>query len=72
MQYDLYIQVGIAVAAAFLISFAATPIVKAFANRVGALDVPRDGRRMHTQPIPRLGALLSFWGFSSPWCSLPI
>jgi UDP-GlcNAc:undecaprenyl-phosphate GlcNAc-1-phosphate transferase len=63
MQYDLYIQVGIAVAAAFIISFAATPIVKSFANRVGAIDVPKDGRRMHTQPIPRLGGLAIFLGF---------
>ncbi len=63
MQYDLYIQVGIAVAAAFIISFAATPIVKSFANHVGAIDVPKDGRRMHTQPIPRLGGLAIFLGF---------
>lgn len=63
MQYDLYIQVGIAVAVAFIISFAATPVVKLFANRIGALDVPGDGRRMHTQPIPRLGGLAIFLGF---------
>jgi UDP-GlcNAc:undecaprenyl-phosphate GlcNAc-1-phosphate transferase len=63
MQYDLFIKVGIAVAAAFIISFAATPIVKSFANRVGAIDVPKDNRRMHTQPIPRLGGLAIFLGF---------
>lgn len=63
MQRDLFIQVGIAVIAAFIISFAATPIVKSFANRVGAIDVPKDGRRMHTQPIPRLGGLAIFLGF---------
>ena len=63
MQYDLYIKVGIAVAAAFVISFAATPIVKSFANRVGAIDVPKDSRRMHTHPIPRLGGLAIFLGF---------
>jgi len=63
MQYELYIQVGIAVVTAFIITFAATPIVKSFANRVGAIDVPKDGRRMHTQPIPRLGGLAIFLGF---------
>ncbi len=63
MQYELYIQVGIAVAAAGIITFAATPIVKSFAYRVGAIDVPKDGRRMHTQPIPRLGGLAIFLGF---------
>lgn len=63
MQYDLLIQVGLAVIAAFVITFAATPIVKSFAQRVGAIDVPKDGRRMHTQPIPRLGGLAIFLGF---------
>ena len=34
-------------AAALVISFAATPLVKRFAQKVGAMDVPKDGRRMH-------------------------
>jgi UDP-GlcNAc:undecaprenyl-phosphate GlcNAc-1-phosphate transferase len=63
MVNALFIQVGLAVAAAFIISFAATPIVKSFAQRVGAMDVPKDGRRMHTRPIPRLGGLAIFLGF---------
>ncbi|SHH92289.1 UDP-GlcNAc:undecaprenyl-phosphate GlcNAc-1-phosphate transferase [Sporobacter termitidis DSM 10068] len=63
MQKDLFIQVGLAVVAAFIISFAATPIVKSFAHRVGAIDVPKDGRRMHNHPIPRLGGLAIFLGF---------
>jgi len=63
MVNELFIQVGLAVASAFIISFAATPIVKSFAQRVGAMDVPKDGRRMHTHPIPRLGGLAIFLGF---------
>lgn len=63
MVNELFVQVGLAVAAAFIISFAATPIVKSFAQRVGAMDVPKDGRRMHTHPIPRLGGLAIFLGF---------
>ena len=63
MQTNLFITVGLAVAAAFIISFAATPIVKSFAQRVGAIDVPKDGRRMHNHPIPRLGGLAIFLGF---------
>ena len=50
-------------AAALVISFAATPVVKRFARRVGAMDVPKDGRRMHDHPIPRLGGLAMFLGF---------
>jgi UDP-GlcNAc:undecaprenyl-phosphate GlcNAc-1-phosphate transferase len=63
MQTNFFVQVGLAVAAAFIISFASTPIVKSFAQRVGAIDVPKDGRRMHSQPIPRLGGLAIFLGF---------
>jgi UDP-GlcNAc:undecaprenyl-phosphate GlcNAc-1-phosphate transferase len=55
----------LALIAALVISFAATPLVKEFAKRVGAMDVPKDGRRMHNMPIPRLGGLAIFWAFCS-------
>lgn len=48
---------------AFIISFGVTPIVKAFATKVGAMDVPRDARRVHDHPIPRMGGLAIFLGF---------
>ena len=40
-----------------------TPVVKTFAYKVGAIDVPKDARRMHKAPIPRLGGLAIFIGF---------
>ena len=40
-----------------------TPVVKSFAYKVGAIDVPKDNRRMHKVPIPRLGGLAIFIGF---------
>ena len=40
-----------------LISFASTPMVSKMAYKVGAIDVPKDNRRMHDHPIPRLGGL---------------
>jgi UDP-GlcNAc:undecaprenyl-phosphate GlcNAc-1-phosphate transferase len=49
--------------AAFVISFAATPVVKSFAQRVGAMDVPGEARRVHDHPIPRMGGLAIFLGF---------
>ena len=52
-----------ALAAAFLIAFIATPVVKSFAQKVGAIDVPKDNRRMHKEPIPRMGGLAIFLGF---------
>ena len=48
---------------AFIISFGSTPIVKAFATKVGAMDVPLDARRVHDHPIPRMGGLAIFLGF---------
>ncbi len=41
---------------ALAIAYFITPRVKDFATRVGALDAP-DDRKVHTQPIPRLGGL---------------
>ena len=48
---------------ALIVSFLMTPVVKTFAEKVGAIDVPKDGRRMHKEPIPRLGGLAIFIGF---------
>lgn len=48
---------------AFLVSFAATPIVKQLAFKIGALDIPKDNRRMHKKPIPVIGGLAIFYGF---------
>lgn len=52
-----------ALGVSMLISFAATPLVKRLAYKIGAVDVPKDGRRMHDHPIPRLGGLAIFVGF---------
>ena len=49
------ILVALAVAAA--ISYLSTPFVKKLAIKIGAVDVPKDNRRMHKKPIPRLGGL---------------
>ena len=46
-----------------LLSYFATPLVKALAYKVGAIDVPKDNRRMHKTPIPRLGGLAIFIAF---------
>ena len=45
------------------LSFALTPLVKLLAVKIGAVDVPKDKRRMHDHPIPRLGGLAIFIGF---------
>ena len=43
----------LAMLVAAAVSFAATPLVKTLACKVGAIDVPKDNRRMHKVPIPR-------------------
>ena len=41
-----------------------TPIVKAIAPHIGAVDIPKDNRRMHTKPMPLCGGIAIFLGFS--------
>ncbi len=56
-------MVAAALAVAFIVSLLTTPVVKMLAQRVGAVDVPKDNRRMHSHPIPRMGGLAIFFGF---------
>ena len=53
---------------AFAFSFASTPAVYNLAYKIGAIDVPKDGRRMHKKPIPRLGGLAIIFGFTVSIC----
>ncbi len=53
----------LALAVAFLISFSTTPAVIALANKIKAIDVPKDERRVHKKPIPLIGGLAIFYGF---------
>jgi len=59
----LYIEYLITFTLAFIVSFSATPIAKKLAFKIGAVDVPRDKRRMHKKPIARLGGTAIFMGF---------
>ena len=53
----------LALLTAAVISCLATPLVKQLSVKYGAVDVPKDGRRMHDHPIPRMGGLAIFLGF---------
>ena len=55
--------VAAALVVALVVARVATPMVKNLAIRVKAVDVPKDGRRMHDHPIPRMGGLAIFLGF---------
>lgn len=56
-------KVGLALLTAAVLAFAVTPLVKRLAQKVGAMDIPTDGRRMHHRPIPRMGGLAIFMAF---------
>lgn len=58
----VYMVVGLL--CAFLLAYTLTPPVRVLAFKIGAIDVPLDDRRMHTKPIPRVGGLAIFLGFT--------
>lgn len=62
MNIEFYISLFLALGVSFLVSFAATPLVKRLATKIGAMDVPKDDRRMHNIPIARIGGLAIFFG----------
>ena len=63
MNTDTAITMLLAMGVAAVVSFLSTPMVKSLAYKVGAIDVPKDNRRMHKVPIPRLGGLAIFLAF---------
>ena len=61
--FDDWVRIALAAGVAFIVAYVTTPPVKRFAEHVGAIDVPKDGRRVHDHPIPRMGGLAIFMGF---------
>ncbi len=49
----------------FIASFILTYPVRYLAPKLGFMDIPSDARRMHTEPIPRLGGLAIFTSFTA-------
>jgi len=58
----MYDELWLTFILAFLISMAFTPIAIKTAYKIGAIDVPKDGRRMHTKAMPRFGGLAIYVG----------
>lgn len=65
----MYDNIWMPMAAAFFFSLLLTPVARRFAFDIGAVDVPRDGRRMHRTPTARLGGAAIAAGF---FCALPL
>ena len=51
--------------AAFAVSVVCTPLAIKLAPKIGAVDVPKDARRVHTKPMPRFGGMAIFLGTMS-------
>ena len=56
-------DVAIAFLLAFIVTFVATPYTIKIAKKIGAVDVPKDQRRMHNKSIPRFGGPAVIAGF---------
>ena len=63
IQFQVIGMVAAALLAAALIALVTTPVVRSLAFKMRAVDVPKDNRRMHSHPIPRMGGLAIFLGF---------
>jgi len=60
---DITYKLVLAMVLSACVTFGLTPLVRKLAIRMGAVDVPKDERRVHTKPIPRMGGLAIFIGF---------
>lgn len=56
-------NIAIAFILAFIVSFMATPYTIKIAQKIGAVDVPKDERRMHKKAMPKFGGPAVILGF---------
>ena len=56
-------DVAIAFLLAFIVAFMATPYTIKIAHKIGAVDVPKDERRMHKRAMPKFGGPAVILGF---------
>ena len=56
-------DIAIAFLLAFIVTFMATPYTIKIAHKVGAVDVPKDQRRMHKKAMPKFGGPAVRLGF---------
>ena len=56
-------DIAIAFLLAFIVTFMATPYTIKIAHKVGAVDIPKDQRRMHKKAMPKFGGPAVILGF---------
>ena len=57
-------NIAISFLLAFIVSFMVTPYSIKIAKKIGAIDIPKDDRRMRKKSIPKLGGLAVIAGFA--------
>lgn len=63
MFNDYLDQIFLMALTTFVFTSLIMPLTNVIANHIGAIDVPKDERRVHKKPIPKLGGLGIFIGF---------
>lgn len=58
---------GIAFAVIFGLSLFLTPVARWLSRHIGAVDVPKDWRRMHTDSVPRAGGIAVLTAIAAGW-----
>lgn len=56
-------DIAIAFLLAFIVTFMATPYTIKIAQKIGAVDIPKDKRRMHNKAMPKFGGPAVILGF---------
>ena len=56
-------DIAIAFLLAFIVAFMTTPYTIKIAHKIGAVDVPKDERRMHKKAMPKFGGPAGILGF---------
>ena len=57
-------NIAIAFLLAFIVAFMVTPYSIKIAEKIGAIDIPKDDRRMRKKSIPKLGGIAVIAGFA--------
>ena len=60
---ELLIKLLFSAVLSVVLGYGLTPLVKKLAPVIGAMDIPKDERRMHSHPIPRIGGLAIYTAF---------
>lgn len=63
VKQNIILHGSIVFSIALAFSYLLTPYAKDLAYKIGAIDIPKDHRRVHKKPVPRLGGLAIYFSF---------